>query len=171
MRLTSKGRYAVRAMLDLATHSGGNPVRLQEISARQSISLHYLEQLFRKLRNGGVVKSVRGPGGGYLLSRHQDEISIRSILESVGEVIDPARDIHKDPEGGNSTAEFKMCWNYFKNLGVIMEEYLATTSLGDISRKGQGEQFATADGEDAVGSVRSEDKAPATPRTYGEVNQ
>ena len=58
MRLTSKGRYAVRAMLDLTTHSNGNPVRLQEISTRQNISLHYLEQLFRKLRNGQAVKSV-----------------------------------------------------------------------------------------------------------------
>ena len=66
MRLTSKGRYAVRAMLDLTTHSNGSPVRLQEISNRQNISLHYLEQLFRKLRNGQAVKSVRGPGGGYV---------------------------------------------------------------------------------------------------------
>jgi len=60
MRLTSKGRYAVRAMLDLTAHSNGNPVRLQEISTRQNISLHHLEQLFRKLRNGQAVKSVRG---------------------------------------------------------------------------------------------------------------
>src|SRR5690606_32423753 len=85
MRLTSKGRYAVRAMLDLTVHSNGNPVRLQEISRRQAISLHYLEQLFRKLRTGSVVKSVRGPGGGYVLSRSMDEISIRDILGSVGE--------------------------------------------------------------------------------------
>ena len=70
MRLTSKGRYAVRAMLDLTANSKGNPVRLQEISTRQNISLHYLEQLFRKLRKGQVVKSVRGPGGGYFLQRY-----------------------------------------------------------------------------------------------------
>src|SRR5215207_9373182 len=93
MRLTSKGRYAVRAMLDLTLHSSGNPVRLQEISKRQSISLHYLEQLFRKLRTGSVVKSVRGPGGGCVLSRSMDEISIKDVLNSVGENINPARDI------------------------------------------------------------------------------
>ena len=87
MRLTSKGRYAVRAMLDLTKHSNGNPVRLQEISDRQNISLHYLEQLFRKLRNGQAVKSVRGPGGGYVLARNMDQISIRDILECVGENI------------------------------------------------------------------------------------
>ena len=91
MRLTSKGRYAVRAMLDLTFNSNGNPVRLQEISSRQSISLHYLEQLFRKLRTGKVVKSVRGPGGGYVLSRAMDEISVKDILECVGENINPLK--------------------------------------------------------------------------------
>ena len=90
MRLTSKGRYAVRAMLDLTAHSGGNPVRLQEISTRQNISLHYLEQLFRKLRNGSAVKSVRGPGGGYVLSRGMDQITIKDVLDCVGG-INPTR--------------------------------------------------------------------------------
>src|SRR3979411_1996364 len=93
MRLTSKGRYAVRAILDLTFNSNGRPVRLQEISERQKISLHYLEQLFRRLRKGTVVKSVRGPGGGYVLSRSMDEISIKDVLTSVGENINPARDL------------------------------------------------------------------------------
>ncbi len=148
MRLTSKGRYAVRAMLDLTFHSSGNPVRLQEISNRQAISLHYLEQLFRKLRTGKVVKSVRGPGGGYVLARSMDEISIRDVLDSVGENINPARDILGVPSSGvdmasaniaenNSvdTTEFRLTRNYFENLGVIMQEYLATTTLGDLYRK------------------------------------
>ena len=100
MRLTSKGRYAVRAMLDLTFHSSGNPVRLQEISTRQSISLHYLEQLFRKLRTGKVVKSVRGPGGGYVLARSMDEISMKDVLDCVGENINPARDIVAVPSSG-----------------------------------------------------------------------
>src|SRR5690606_20178389 len=100
MRLTSKGRYAVRAMLDLAFFSNGNPVRLQEISTRQSISLHYLEQLFRKLRTGRVVKSVRGPGGGYVLARSMDEISVRDVLDCVGENINPAKDILGIPSSG-----------------------------------------------------------------------
>ncbi len=153
MRLTSKGRYAVRAMLDLTFHSNGNPVRLQEISTRQSISLHYLEQLFRKLRTGKVVKSVRGPGGGYVLSRSQDEISIKDVLDCVGENINPARDILGVPssgieimkdESGNDinaivdTKEFNLTKGYFENLGTIMMDYLATTSLGDLARKSSG---------------------------------
>lgn len=135
MRLTSKGRYAVRAMLDLTTHSNGNPVRLQEISTRQNISLHYLEQLFRKLRNGQVVKSVRGPGGGYVLARAMDEITIRDVLDCVGENINPAKDIVGSEAEQASTVEFELSKNYFQNLGVIMREYLTTTSLGDLIRK------------------------------------
>lgn len=153
MRLTSKGRYAVRAMLDLTFHSNGNPVRLQEISTRQSISLHYLEQLFRKLRTGKVVKSVRGPGGGYVLSRSMDEISVKDVLDCVGENINPARDILGVPssgieimkdEAGNEinnivdTKEFNLTKGYFENLGTIMQDYLATTTLGDLSRKSAG---------------------------------
>ena len=159
MRLTSKGRYAVRAMLDLTFHSNGNPVRLQEISTRQSISLHYLEQLFRKLRTGKVVKSVRGPGGGYVLSRSMDEISVKDVLDCVGENINPARDILGVPssgieimkdESGNDinaivdTKEFNLTKGYFENLGTIMQDYLATTTLGDLSRKGANAVFGTA---------------------------
>ena len=135
MRLTSKGRYAVRAMLDLTTHSNGNPVRLQEISQRQNISLHYLEQLFRKLRNGQAVKSVRGPGGGYVLARSMDQITMKDILECVGENINPAKDILGTEAETASTVEFHLSKNYFQNLGVIMSEYLSTTSLGDLMRK------------------------------------
>ena len=135
MRLTSKGRYAVRAMLDLTMHSNGNPIRLQEISNRQSISLHYLEQLFRKLRNGQVVKSVRGPGGGYILSRSMDHITIKDILDCVGENINPAKDILGSEAEVSSTVEFFLSRNYFQNLGMIMREYLSTTSLGDLARK------------------------------------
>src|SRR5690554_5943661 len=147
MRLTSKGRYAVRAMLDLTFHSDGNPVRLQEISTRQAISLHYLEQLFRKLRTGSVVKSVRGPGGGYVLARSMDEITIKDILVCVGENINPAKDIVGTPSSGVevktedgqvakvSTTEFNLTRNFFQNMGILMEEYLSTTSLGDLQRK------------------------------------
>lgn len=161
MRLTSKGRYAVRAMLDLTFHSNGNPVRLQEISSRQAISLHYLEQLFRKLRTGRVVKSVRGPGGGYVLARSMDEISVKDILECVGENINPAKDISGLPSSGVEvkategetvkidTTEFQLTRNFFENLGVLMQEYLTTTTLGDLSRKSRemnitGEAATTA---------------------------
>ena len=143
MRLTSKGRYAVRAMLDLTTHSNGNPVRLQEISQRQNISLHYLEQLFRKLRNGQSVKSVRGPGGGYVLARSMDQITIKDILDCVGENINPAKDILGTEAETASTVEFHLSKNYFQNLGLIMREYLSTTSLGDLMRKSKEIEIET----------------------------
>ncbi len=135
MRLTSKGRYAVRAMLDLTANSKGNPVRLQEISTRQNISLHYLEQLFRKLRKGQVVKSVRGPGGGYVLSRPMDEITVCDVLDSVGENINPAKDIIGTEAETINTTEYHLSRGYFENLAMIMKEYLQTTSLGDLMRK------------------------------------
>ena len=83
MRLSTRGRYAVMAMADLAIHAHGNPVRLGEIAERQNLSLSYLEQLFRHLRKSGVVKSIKGPGGGYLLSRPSSEIRISDIIFSI----------------------------------------------------------------------------------------
>lgn len=140
MRLTSKGRYAVRAILDLTFNSNGRPVRLQEISERQKISLHYLEQLFRRLRKGSVVKSVRGPGGGYVLARSMDDISIRDVLTSVGENINPARDLIGTGDIKSDTVEFVLTKTYFENLGVLMHDYLTTTSVGDLIRKARGAQ-------------------------------
>ena len=88
MRLTTKGRYAVTAMLDLAMHSKGAPVSLSDISERQGISLSYLEQLFSKLRQNTLVQSARGPGGGYSLARPPDSISIAEIISAVNESVD-----------------------------------------------------------------------------------
>lgn len=138
MRLTSKGRYAVRAILDLTFNSNGRPVRLQEISERQNISLHYLEQLFRRLRKGAVVKSVRGPGGGYVLAKSMDETSIKDILVSVGENINPAKDLIGSGDMKSDTVEFVLTKSYFENLGTIMQEYLTTTTVGDLIRKARG---------------------------------
>jgi Rrf2 family iron-sulfur cluster assembly transcriptional regulator len=88
MRLTTKGRYAVTAMLDLALHGKGKPVSLADISGRQDISLSYLEQLFAKLRRNDLVSSVRGPGGGYRLSRGGQEIFVAQIIDAVNEAVD-----------------------------------------------------------------------------------
>ena len=88
MRLTTKGRYAVTAMLDLALHANQGPVSLADISARQEISLSYLEQLFAKLRRNDLVKSVRGPGGGYRLGAEAAEIVVAQIIDAVNESID-----------------------------------------------------------------------------------
>jgi Rrf2 family transcriptional regulator, iron-sulfur cluster assembly transcription factor len=181
MRLTSKGRYAVRAMLDLTFNSNGNPVRLQEISTRQSISLHYLEQLFRKLRTGKVVKSVRGPGGGYVLARSMDEISVKDVLDCVGENINPARDIlgvpssgieiMKDDQGNDinaivDTREFNLTKNYFENLGTIMQDYLATTTLGDLMRKSRDAAAVAGNASASTNAFGSVIRA-----NVGEVNQ
>lgn len=87
MKLTSKGKYAIQAVLDLANNSNGRAVRLSDISERQKISLHYLEQLFRKLRQKNVVRSVRGPGGGYVLAKTPAEITVMDVFASVGEKI------------------------------------------------------------------------------------
>ena len=88
MRLTTKGRFAVTAMIDLAMRHGGGPVTLSEISERQKISLSYLEQLFGKLRRHALVDSVRGPGGGYCLAKGMDQVSVADIILAVDEPID-----------------------------------------------------------------------------------
>lgn len=161
MRLTSKGRYAVRAILDLTFSSNGRPVRLQEISERQKISLHYLEQLFRRLRKGSVVKSVRGPGGGYVLARSMDEISIKDVLVSVGENINPAKDLIGSDDIKSNTVEFVLTKTYFENLGVLMQEYLSTTSIGDLIRKARGQDMPKNTAmEDVRGMTKPEAPRP-----------
>ncbi|MCG8313896.1 MAG: Rrf2 family transcriptional regulator, partial [Pseudomonadales bacterium] len=91
MRLTTKGRYAVTALLDLALHARTGPVSLADISERQEISISYLEQLFAKLRKNGLVKSVRGPGGGYRLSREAGDIFVAQVIDAVDESLDVTR--------------------------------------------------------------------------------
>ena len=91
MRLTTKGRYAVTAVLDLAFHQDNGPVSLAAISERQRISLSYLEQLFARLRRNGVVKSTRGPGGGYSLNKPASDIAIAEIVSAVDETVDTTR--------------------------------------------------------------------------------
>ena len=91
MKLTTKGRYAVTAMLDLALHAQESPVPLADISQRQGISLSYLEQLFSKLRKKGLVDSARGPGGGYRLSRPAGNIAIEEVITAINENVDARR--------------------------------------------------------------------------------
>ena len=91
MKLTAKGRYAVTAMLDLAVHDGKGPISLVDVSERQGISLSFLEQLFAKLRRSRLVRSVRGPGGGYVLSRGSADIHLAEIVDSVDETVDATR--------------------------------------------------------------------------------
>lgn len=95
MRLSTKGRYAVTAMMDLALHDGQGPVTLAEISVCQDISLSYLEQLFARLRRNGLVEGMRGPGGGYHLGRPADQITVAEIIKAVDESVDATRCLGK----------------------------------------------------------------------------
>ena len=114
MKLTSKGRYAVTAMLDVALHSKRGPVPLADISERQEISLSYLEQLFSRLRKEQLVDSVRGPGGGYLLGREASKIAIGEVIRAVDESIDATRcQGQADCQGGDR------CANFFNDSQVL----------------------------------------------------
>ena len=129
MRLTTKGRYAVTAMLDLAFHSERAPVTLTEIAKRQSISLSYLEQLFARLRRAGLVTGVRGPGGGYQLSGKTSQINIAEIIEAVDEVIDATKCGGKSDCQNNEPCLTHELW---MDLSRQISEYLSGISLQDL---------------------------------------
>lgn len=129
MRLTTKGRYAVTAMLDLAFHSQQMPVTLTDIATRQTISLSYLEQLFARLRKAEMVIGVRGPGGGYQLSKLPAEINIADIIKAVDEQIDSTQC------GGESNCQnHKACLTHelWMELSIQIHQYLSGISLGDL---------------------------------------
>lgn len=129
MRLTTKGRYAVTAMLDLAFHSQTRPVTLTDIATRQTISLSYLEQLFARMRKAGMVKGVRGPGGGYTLSRNAHEINIAEIIEAVDEPVDSTKC------GGKSNCHNDqpcLTHDLWMGLSEQIRGYLKEISLGQL---------------------------------------
>ncbi len=132
MRLTTKGRYAVTAMLDLALHGQSGPVALAYISKRQGISLSYLEQLFSKLRQGKLVKSTRGPGGGYLLSAADDSISIAAIVDAVNESIDTTKCQEK---GDCQQGEKCLTHHLWSDLSHQIHHFLSDISLRDLMKK------------------------------------
>jgi len=133
MRLTSKGRYAVSALVDLAKHQEDGPVNLAAISERQFISLSYLEQLFRRLREGGLVRSVRGPGGGYLLNRSPEEITVADAMRAVDEqvqatlCVNALRGCHR----GNRCDTHEL-WDA---LGKHIYRFLDAVTLADVVTK------------------------------------
>jgi Rrf2 family iron-sulfur cluster assembly transcriptional regulator len=132
MRLTTKGRFAVTAMLDLAMNCHEGPVTLAGISVRQKISLSYLEQLFGKLRRRELVSSVRGPGGGYCLGRDLKAISVADIIRAVDEVLDATQC------GGKANChEEHICMTHhlWANLNKRMYEYLDSVSLADLVKE------------------------------------
>ncbi|THD54884.1 Rrf2 family transcriptional regulator [Phenylobacterium sp.] len=133
MRLSTKGRYAVMAMADLARRQDEpcRAVALAEIAARQEISLSYLEQLFARLRRKGLVQSARGPGGGYRLSRTAEETSIADIVLAVDE---PLRATRCAEQGKGCMLKGERCLTHdlWDDLGHRIEDYLASVSLADV---------------------------------------
>jgi len=135
MKLSTKGRYAVMAMVDLASQSRGAPVALADIAERQEISLSYLEQLFGKLRKGGLVKSVRGPGGGYLLSRPAPQLRISDIILAVDEPIQTTRCAPGTPAGCHNNKGRCLTHDLWEELGNQIYLYLSSISLADICER------------------------------------
>lgn len=129
MRLTTKGRYAVTAMLDLAIHSDKGPVSLSEISKRQEISLSYLEQLFSKLRKADLVASIRGPGGGYQLGRTLDTIYIAQIVDAVNESIDAT---NCGGKGNCQQGEVCLTHHLWSDLSDQIHQFLNSISLAKL---------------------------------------
>ena len=135
MRLSTKGRYAVMAMVDLAQHGIGEPISLAEIAERQEISLSYLEQLFAMLRKGGLVKSVRGPGGGYLLSHDRAEIRIADIILAVDEPIRATRCPPGTATGCRGDRSRCLTHDLWEELGNQIRLYLNSVSLADVCER------------------------------------
>lgn len=143
MKLTTKGRYAVTAMLDLALHQGRGPISLADISARQGISLSYLEQLFAKLRKQKLVASTRGPGGGYDLGRSPDEIAVAEIILAVDEKVDTTRC------GGEANCQNRqqcLTHDLWSDLSGQIRDFLNDITLGHLmDRNGVREVAARQD--------------------------
>lgn len=139
MRLTTKGRYAVTAMLDLVLHSEQGPVNLSAISERQHISLSYLEQLFAKLRRRGLVKSIRGPGGGYCLDRAITDIYVAEIIDAVDESVDAT-----NCSGEANCQEGEVCLTHhlWSDLSEQIHTFLSGISLASLMERQEIQQIA-----------------------------
>lgn len=165
MKLTTKGRYAVTAMLDLALHGDQGPVSLADISARQEISLSYLEQLFSRLRRQKLVVSIRGPGGGYKLSRPAAELYIAEVVDAVSESLDTTRCGNK---GDCQNGEKCLTHHLWSDLSDQIHQFLSEISLGDLMRKHEIRQVAdrqnrrqSDNGSETINTERLSEQAPA----------
>lgn len=157
MRLTTKGRYAVTAMLDLALHGQRGPVSLADISERQAISLSYLEQLFAKLRRGSLVTSVRGPGGGYKLARDLKDIHVAQVIDAVNESVDATR---CRGQGDCHSGDICLTHHLWCDLSQQIHQFLSGITLFDLvvrhdvqevaMRQDQRRCSASAGGNDSI---------------------
>jgi Rrf2 family iron-sulfur cluster assembly transcriptional regulator len=142
MRLTTKGRFAVTAMIDLALNQRQGPITLAEISERQAISLSYLEQLFGKLRRHNIVESVRGPGGGYSLGRDADKITVADIIIAVDEPIDATQCGGKENCHSHEIGKKSRCMTHdlWASLNAKMLDFLDSVSLKDLADQQHAQQ-------------------------------
>jgi Rrf2 family iron-sulfur cluster assembly transcriptional regulator len=153
MRLTTRGRYAVTAMLDLALHYDRGPVSLAEIAERQGISQSYLEQLFARLRRNGLVDGMRGPGGGYKLGRPSSAISVADVIDAVNETVDATRC------GGRRNCQGEqrcLTHDLWENLSNQIRDFLASVSLDQLVRQKGGVQTLHRLKDNPLGELRSE---------------
>jgi Rrf2 family transcriptional regulator, iron-sulfur cluster assembly transcription factor len=133
MRLTSKGRYAVMAMADLALHGGvDRAVPLQEVAARQEISLSYLEQLFARMRRAGLVSGVRGPGGGYRLARASHQVTVAEIIAAVNEPIKATRCEEGSMKSCIGRSGRCIAHGLWQEMGDRIQAFLSSVSLADV---------------------------------------
>ena len=132
MKLTSKGRYAVMAMADLAKNNVKEPTNLTEISLRQGISISFLEQLFLKLRKNNLVKSVRGPSGGYVLSKPPGEIKLLSIISAVDEKIKTVKCRKESKKGCNGKSVKCITHNLWDDLEIHITKFFEDNTLNDV---------------------------------------
>ena len=134
MKMSTKGRYAVMAVIDIGEHSAGKPVPLADIAARQDISQEYLEQLFVKLRRSGIVTSARGPGGGYVLARAAEDITMADVIQAVDEELKITR-CSGDAVDGCVRGERCNSHDLWSSMGRQMMHFLESVSLDDVVAK------------------------------------
>jgi Rrf2 family iron-sulfur cluster assembly transcriptional regulator len=146
VKLTTKGRYAVTAMLDLALHQGNGPITLADVAKRQGISLSYLEQLFSRLRKRTLVNSVRGPGGGYSLAREPKEIYIAEVISAVDEMVDTT-----GCGGAGNCHDDHRCLTHdlWQDLSGRIYDYLNRISLADLMSREVVQRIATRQDQDS----------------------
>jgi len=154
VKLSTKGRYAVMAMVDLAHHAQAKPVSLSEIATRQEISLSYLEQLFARLRRAGLVRSVRGPGGGYRLARTSIETRISEIILAVDEPIKATRCTEMGTVGCHADGSKCLTHDLWEELGNQIHLFLSSVTLHDILERKLSTRFVQPANE-ATSDVRS----------------
>lgn len=138
MKLSTKSRYGLRAIFDIAYHSGGLPTQIKEISKRQGITPRYLEQIFQKLKEAGLIKSIRGPKGGYYLAREPEKISVADVIWAVEEATDPvfctSRSRMKKKCRREKNCVARVIW---QETGKLLHQYFSSVSIAQMCQKAQ----------------------------------